>query len=482
MELQPIQPQVALGVASYDESMVEDLSPSLSGDNGRNRVDQLRSVLTKLHLIGFARFLDRSARRVAFSSINLLRTFSRLPLIGRGFDPLLDRFDPYDRLHFELTEVLRVCRALDDGHLSYWVAGGWGLDALVGSETRHHGDLDVVLEYFREDLTTVTTLLTSLGYRRKRPLGGTVWFPDAEVYEDERGHHIEVLNINWPLLVSRGWLREATPTLETESNEVLELEEIPPLLVEQCTASGVLEGTRIPVLSVSAQQLFHVGYEKRREDSHAQEILRLISKEAITSSESESPAVPRPPKPESRQPSTLLLVPIFSFPPDLLRLCRLYHNDLNLIPPHVTVAFPFLPLKSVSPDVIEQLSSLFATVPALDFELSQVRWFDTHVVYLEPSNSVAFRSITETLQRTFPQFHPYDGAFDSVIPHVTLSEHGSLAERRVLARQAPKYLPITARASHVWLMSNEQRPVRWSIKRIFELGITPLAPLNDHQQ
>jgi hypothetical protein len=90
------------------------------------------------------------------------------------------------------------------------------------------------------------------------------------------------------------------------------------------------------------------------------------------------------------------------------------------------------------------------------------------------------RSITETLQRRFPEFHPYDDAFDSVIPHVTLSEHGSLAERRVLSRHAPKYLPISARASHVWMMSNEQRPDEWSLIKIFPLDSTPLASPSDH--
>jgi hypothetical protein len=91
-----------------------------------------------------------------------------------------------------------------------------------------------------------------------------------------------------------------------------------------------------------------------------------------------------------------------------------------------------------------------------------------------------FRSITETLQRRFPEFHPYDDEFDSVIPHVCLSEHGSLADRRVLGRHAPKYLPISARASHVWMMTNERRADQWSIVKIFHLGSTSPARSSDH--
>jgi 2'-5' RNA ligase len=458
--------------------MVEDVSPSIVDENGRSRVNQLRSILTKFHLSGVARFIDRSARRLIFAGINLLRSLARVPLIGPGLDPLLVGIDRRGRFQFELTELLRVCRALSNEGLVYWVAGGWGLDALVGSETRRHGDLDLVLDSFEESLPKVAALLTGLGYRRKKPLGGILWFPDAEVYEDNRGHHIEVLNINWELLTLAQALLSPPPIPEPESTS--ELRQMTPSLLQLCAATGVLDGVRLPVLSAAAQQLFHYGFQLRQEDSHDDDIIRLISTEQVAWSESSDQAAVRPSKQESRETLTLLLVPIFTFPPDLMRLCRLHHNDLDLLPPHVTLAFSFLPLESVTAEVVQQLSTLFDEVLAFDFELSQVRWFGTNVVYLEPSNGDSFRSITETLQRKFPEFHPYDDAFDSVIPHVTLSEHGRLADRRVLGRHAPKYLPITARASHVWMMSNEEQPDKWSIVKIFPLGSALPAPPSDH--
>jgi lincosamide nucleotidyltransferase A/C/D/E len=452
--------------------MVDDASPSIAGDNGRNRVDQLRSLLTVLHLIAVARFIDRSARRGAFASIKLLRSLSRVPRIGPRLDPLLARFDRYDRLHFELAELLRVCRALDVEELPYWLAGGWGLDALVGSETRHHGDLDFVLVHFHQNLPRLATLLTNLGYQRKKPLGGTIWFPDAEVFEDNQSHHIEVLNVNWSLVASRTGPTGPTPPLESPSAE--DPDRVAPQLLEQFTTSGVLEGVSLPVLSVTAQSLFHLGYESRREDSHAQDLLRLITTDRFNGTDSLGPAVVRPAEHESRQPSTLLLVPIFSFPPDLWRLCRLYGNDLDLVPPHVTVAFPFLPLESITAEVVGQLSQLFEDTHAFDFELRDVRWFGTNVVYLEPSNADSFRSVTESLQRGFPQFHPYDDAFDTVIPHVTLSQHGSVANRRVLGRLAPMYLPLSARASQVWMMSDESGSFTWA-PRPYKHPNDPLA-------
>lgn len=462
---------------SYNEGMVEDASPSNVDESGRNRVDQLRSILTTLHLIGAARFVDRLARRLIFSGISLLRSLARAPLVGPGLDPLLTRIDRHGRLDFELTELLRVCAALGNEDLIYWVAGGWGLDALVGCETRRHGDLDFVLDGYAENLPKVATLLTGLGYERKKPLGGTLWFPNAEVYEDARGHHIEVLNINWEVLYLAETLLIPPPIGETDESG--ERARATPFILQQCAATGELDGVRLPVLSIAAQRLFHYGYQRRQEDSHAEDIIRLISAQQFAEIGLSSEIATRPSTQESRTPSTLLLVPIFSFPPDLMRLCRLHHNDLDLIPPHVTLAIPFLPMEAVTPEVVGRLSTLFNGTLAFDFDLSEVRWFATDVVYLEPSNVESFLSIIETLRQMFPAFHPYDDAFDSVIPHVTLSENGAIADRRALGRLAPKFLPISARASHVWMMSNEQRTDQWSIIKIFPLGAAPPIQSSD---
>jgi lincosamide nucleotidyltransferase A/C/D/E len=423
----------------------------------------MRSTLTRLHLIGIARFVDRTARRLFVVSVKFLRSISRFPVVGRILEPLLVRLDRDHHLHLDQTELLRVCRALSNQQLSYWVGGGWGLDILVGCETRRHGDLDFVLANFKVELPDVALVLAELGYQRKNPLGGTMWFPDAEVYEDDHGHHIEILNINWKLLATASSLlgSRSTPDPEIANHS----EQPTEMLLAKLTSTGEVDGVSVPILSAAAQQLFHLGYERRDEDWHAENIFRLISIREEGSTE----LALSPQRSGSQPPSTLLLVPIFSFPPDLWRLCRLYRNDLDLMPPHVTLAFPFLPLASVTPDVVRQLSTLFSGIEAFDFELNQVRWFGTNVVYLEPSESDSFRSIIELLQREFPDFHPYNDEFESVIPHVCLSEHGSIADRRVLGRHAPEYLPISSRAAHVWLMCNDLRVDEWSIAKIFAL-------------
>jgi lincosamide nucleotidyltransferase A/C/D/E len=43
------------------------------------------------------------------------------------------------------TDALEVLGRLEDAGVRVWVDGGWGVDALVGEQTREHKDLDLVV-------------------------------------------------------------------------------------------------------------------------------------------------------------------------------------------------------------------------------------------------------------------------------------------------------------------------------------------------
>ena len=48
--------------------------------------------------------------------------------------------------------------ALTDGHgIRIWLDGGWAVDACLGSQTRRHSDLDIVIE--ERHLALITTAL-----------------------------------------------------------------------------------------------------------------------------------------------------------------------------------------------------------------------------------------------------------------------------------------------------------------------------------
>ena len=62
----------------------------------------------------------------------------------------------------EATDVCAALDALDAAGIRVVVNGGWGVDALLGEQTRPHDDLDVHVSI--DDLESVCSALAALGY------------------------------------------------------------------------------------------------------------------------------------------------------------------------------------------------------------------------------------------------------------------------------------------------------------------------------
>jgi len=70
--------------------------------------------------------------------------------------------------------------------ISTWIDGGWAVDALLGEETRPHGDLDIVVQ--KHDLEHTCHLLQNMGYKDKVDEETKPW---NVVMTDEAGHEID---------------------------------------------------------------------------------------------------------------------------------------------------------------------------------------------------------------------------------------------------------------------------------------------------
>lgn len=111
---------------------------------------------------------------------------------------------------------------------------------------------------------------------------------------------------------------------------------------------------------------------------------------------------------------------------------------------HITLVAPFGPASRFDEDVVGQLREFFATVVPFDFSLTAVREFPDGVTYLAPEPVEPFRKLTEAIVDLFPDYPPYEGAFDDVIPHCTIE-----SERRDAAAVA---LPIGERATRAHIV------------------------------
>lgn len=80
-------------------------------------------------------------------------------------------------------DVLEILGRLDEAAIGWWVHGGWGTDALLGTQTRPHDDLDLAVD--RDDVDRLETALSE--FRRIRD----EW-PASFVLADARGRQVDV--------------------------------------------------------------------------------------------------------------------------------------------------------------------------------------------------------------------------------------------------------------------------------------------------
>ena len=69
------------------------------------------------------------------------------------------------------TEVLEVLGWLEMAAVDVWVDGGWGVDTLVGEETRPHPELDLALD--RDELEGARQALDERGFEHDTTSTGT---------------------------------------------------------------------------------------------------------------------------------------------------------------------------------------------------------------------------------------------------------------------------------------------------------------------
>lgn len=87
----------------------------------------------------------------------------------------------------KLDDVVEIIDFLQRNSISLWIDGGWGVDALLGVQTRTHGDLDIAVQH--RDVPRLRVLLESRGYREVRRSDSKDW---NFVLGDDRDHEVDV--------------------------------------------------------------------------------------------------------------------------------------------------------------------------------------------------------------------------------------------------------------------------------------------------
>ncbi|MGW4231001.1 nucleotidyltransferase domain-containing protein [Streptomyces sp. NPDC004980] len=143
------------------------------------------------------------------------------------------------------NDVLTVLSLLRRAGADVVIAGGWGIDALLGEETREHRDLDLL--HVREQEPAVVAALTAAGYTETLDLR-----PARFVLSRPSGLEIDL----HPL--------EFAPDGSALQSSLDPAE--PFRYPASCFVTGTIGTTTVRCISAEQQVLFHQGYEPAERD------------------------------------------------------------------------------------------------------------------------------------------------------------------------------------------------------------------------
>jgi lincosamide nucleotidyltransferase A/C/D/E len=160
---------------------------------------------------------------------------------GQGLAEI-ERGMPAVRDTMQANEVVKVLQSLESASVQCWVDGGWGVDALLGRQTRTHSDLDLVIR--RECTSAARDTLQQLGYVHDQQ--ATPGWPARLVLRTAAGQQIDL----HPVVIDgagNGWQEIAPGAWGLYTAQGL-------------TGTGMIAGHPVDCLTPELQLQQHLGY------------------------------------------------------------------------------------------------------------------------------------------------------------------------------------------------------------------------------
>ena len=95
------------------------------------------------------------------------------------------------------SDVVELLNRLEEHGIDVWLNGGWGVDALLGHQTREHDDLDITIS--AADRAVYSAVMASAGYTTQRVDNDFNW-----VLTDGREHLVDVHLVDFSKTVVAG--------------------------------------------------------------------------------------------------------------------------------------------------------------------------------------------------------------------------------------------------------------------------------------
>ena len=154
-----------------------------------------------------------------------------------------ERFEPQSDAEMSGDAVVQLLQLFDQQGIEVVVDGGWGVDALLGEQTRVHGDVDIALEH--KDVPKLRACLKHVG---------TGMFPVMI---------LGTVTLSWATSMVTRLI--STPTRLILDGTLVFGVEYP---LDSLTGTGSIQGYPVKCISVEWMVKFHSGYELDENDYH----------------------------------------------------------------------------------------------------------------------------------------------------------------------------------------------------------------------
>ena len=144
------------------------------------------------------------------------------------------------------SDVTDLYSSLEALGIKIWIDGGWGVDALLGRQTRPHEDIDIVVE--QQHVATLRNFLENKGYRDVPRDDTSPW---NFVMGDVDGHQVDFHVI---VFDARG------------NGQYGPAEKGIMYPADSLTGEGSIGGLRVRCISPEWMVKFHSGYELHQKD------------------------------------------------------------------------------------------------------------------------------------------------------------------------------------------------------------------------
>ena len=144
------------------------------------------------------------------------------------------------------ADVIDLYTRLESVGINIWIDGGWGVDALLGRQTRLHEDIDIVVE--QTHVAGLRSFLENRNYKDAERDDTRAW---NFVMGDDRGHQVDFHVIVFDQ-VGNGLYGPVENGIMYPADSL--------------TGQGTISGLLVRCISPEWMARFHVGYELHQKD------------------------------------------------------------------------------------------------------------------------------------------------------------------------------------------------------------------------